>query len=166
MQNVRANVKVLEFQSLCIFSCILSLLIILIKPLTTKAYDRRASSDCGTSGHIYIFIMLFLDSDNTNIVSSCCSRDIPLEYRKPKFKDFIHQKSWSSCLLPPKSLTCSVDWLMTFTHSSMQQREPVQNVVIGPLFILCIYEMRCVCVIFYFCILNTHFIRSDMQQLF
>ena len=37
MQNVRANVKVLEFKSFCIFSCILSFLIILIKPLTTKA---------------------------------------------------------------------------------------------------------------------------------
>ena len=53
MQNVRANVKVLEFKSFCIFSCILTLLIILIKPLTTKAYDRRASGDCGTSGSIY-----------------------------------------------------------------------------------------------------------------
>ena len=50
MQNVRANVKVLEFKSFCVFSCILSLLFILIKPLTTKAYDRRASGDCGTSG--------------------------------------------------------------------------------------------------------------------
>ena len=50
MQNVRANVKVLEFKSFCIFSCILTLLVILIKPLTTKAYDRRASGDCGTSG--------------------------------------------------------------------------------------------------------------------
>ena len=49
MQNVRANVKVMEFQSLCIFSCILTLLIILIKPLPTKAHDRRASGDCGTS---------------------------------------------------------------------------------------------------------------------
>ena len=33
------------------FSCILTLLyIILIKLLSTKAYDRRASGDCGTSG--------------------------------------------------------------------------------------------------------------------
>ena len=41
MQNVRANVKlkVLEFKTFCIFSCILSLLIILIKPLTAKSYD-------------------------------------------------------------------------------------------------------------------------------
>ena len=52
MQNVRANVKVLEFKSFCIFSCILSLLIILIKHRTTKAHDRRASGDCGTSGII------------------------------------------------------------------------------------------------------------------
>ena len=52
-QNVRANVKVLEFESLCIFSCILTLLIILIKPLTAKAYDRRASGDCGASGYPY-----------------------------------------------------------------------------------------------------------------
>ena len=29
-----------------------TLLIILIKPLTTKAYDRRASGDCGTSGSL------------------------------------------------------------------------------------------------------------------
>ena len=50
MQNVRANVKVMEFQSLFIFCCILTLLIILIKPLTTKAHDRRASGECGTSG--------------------------------------------------------------------------------------------------------------------
>ena len=50
MQNVRANVKVMKFQSLCISSCILILLIILIKPYTTKAHDRRASGDCGTSG--------------------------------------------------------------------------------------------------------------------
>ena len=42
---------VMEFQSLCIFSCILTLLIILIKPLTSKAHDRRASGDCGTSGY-------------------------------------------------------------------------------------------------------------------
>ena len=28
------------------------MLIILIKPLTTKAYDRRASGDCGTSGRL------------------------------------------------------------------------------------------------------------------
>ena len=32
------------------FLAFLTLLIILIKPLTTKAHDRRASSDCGTSG--------------------------------------------------------------------------------------------------------------------
>ena len=50
MQNVRANVKVIEFQFLYIFSCILTLLIKLIKLLTTKDYDRRASGDCGTSG--------------------------------------------------------------------------------------------------------------------
>ena len=43
----------MEFQSLCIFCCILTLLIILIKPLTTKAHDRRASGDCGTSGVIW-----------------------------------------------------------------------------------------------------------------
>ena len=49
-----ANVKVLEFtcKSFCIFSCILTLLLIPIKPLKTKAYDRRASGDCGTSGFI------------------------------------------------------------------------------------------------------------------
>ena len=52
MQNVRANVRVLEFKSFCIFSCILTLLIILIKALTTKAYDRGASGDCGTSGPV------------------------------------------------------------------------------------------------------------------
>ena len=50
MQNVRANVKVLEFKSFCIFSCILTVLTILIKPLTTKAYGRWVSGDCGTSG--------------------------------------------------------------------------------------------------------------------
>ena len=57
MQNVRANVKVFEFKSFCIFSCILTLLVILIKPLTTKAYDRRASGDCGTSGYVCTNLM-------------------------------------------------------------------------------------------------------------
>ena len=51
MQNVRANVKVMKFQSLCIFSCILTVLIILIKPQITKAHDRRTSGYCGTSGY-------------------------------------------------------------------------------------------------------------------
>ena len=50
MQNVSANVRVLQIQSFCIFSCILTLLIMLIKPLRTKTYDRCASGDCGTSG--------------------------------------------------------------------------------------------------------------------
>ena len=59
MQNVRVNVKVLEFKSFWIFSCILNLLIILIKPLTTKAYDRRASGDYGTSGYIVKRFMSF-----------------------------------------------------------------------------------------------------------
>ena len=36
MQNVRANVKVLKFKSFCIISCILTLLVILIKPLQQK----------------------------------------------------------------------------------------------------------------------------------
>ena len=48
----------MEFQSLLIFSCILTLLIILIKPLTTKAHDRRASGDCGTSGLLYVHLDL------------------------------------------------------------------------------------------------------------
>ena len=60
MQNVRANVKVLEFKSFCIFSCILTLLIILIKPLTIKAYDRRASGDCGTSGVVFDLLLIEL----------------------------------------------------------------------------------------------------------
>ena len=70
MQNVRANVKVLKFQSFCIFSCILRLLIILKKPLTTKAYDRRASGDCGTSGKmVYLsnFISLIFVSLKSSI---------------------------------------------------------------------------------------------------
>ena len=36
MQNVRAIVKVMEFQSLCIVSGILTLLFILVKPLQQK----------------------------------------------------------------------------------------------------------------------------------
>ena len=59
-QNVRANVKVMEFQSLCIFSCILTLLIILIKPLPTKAHGRHASGDCGTSGLSWYIHMMRL----------------------------------------------------------------------------------------------------------
>ena len=56
MQNVRAKVKVLEFKNL-FYSCILTSFIILIRPLTTKTYDRCASGDCGTSGFntIYAF---------------------------------------------------------------------------------------------------------------
>ena len=38
----------------------LTLLIILIKPLTTKAHDRRASGDCGISGSCYQQISLNL----------------------------------------------------------------------------------------------------------
>ena len=56
IQNVRGNVKVMKFQSLCIFSCIWTLLIILIKPHTTKAHDRRASGDCGTSGYLLYLV--------------------------------------------------------------------------------------------------------------
>ena len=60
MQNVRANVKVIEFQFLFIFSCIFTLLIILIKPITTKTYDRRSSGDCGTSGlSVCLFVVTF-----------------------------------------------------------------------------------------------------------
>ena len=44
--NVRANVEVLEFQSFCIFSCILILFMILIKLLTTKANGGPAFGDC------------------------------------------------------------------------------------------------------------------------
>ena len=39
-----------NFSLYVFFSCTLSLLIILIKPLSTKTYDRCASGDCGTSG--------------------------------------------------------------------------------------------------------------------
>ena len=54
MQNVRASVKVMKLQSLCIFTCILTLLIIQIKTRTTIAHDRRASGDCGTSGLVLL----------------------------------------------------------------------------------------------------------------
>ena len=49
----------MEFQSFCIFSCILTLVIILIKPITIKAYDRRASGDCGTSGIMRNIVVQF-----------------------------------------------------------------------------------------------------------
>ena len=39
---------VLEFQSFCIFSCILTWFIKLIKPFRTKAYDSCVSDDYGT----------------------------------------------------------------------------------------------------------------------
>ena len=55
MRNVRANANVLEFKSFCIFSCTLTLLIVLIKPLTTKAYDSCASCDCGTFGLLLLW---------------------------------------------------------------------------------------------------------------
>ena len=50
IQNVRANVKVFKLKPFCVSVCSLTLLIILIKPITTRAYDRHASGDCGTSG--------------------------------------------------------------------------------------------------------------------
>ena len=46
MQNVRANVTVMKFKSLCIFSCILT-----NKAPYKKAHNRSASGDCGTSGY-------------------------------------------------------------------------------------------------------------------
>ena len=76
MQNVRANVKVMEFQSLCNFSCILTLLIILIKPFTTKAHDRRASGDCGTSGGISICLDIIQIQFDFYCVWSDCTPDI------------------------------------------------------------------------------------------
>ena len=57
MLNVRANVKVFEFRFFCIFCFTLPLFIILIKPLTTKAYDSCASGDCGTSGYNAHFVV-------------------------------------------------------------------------------------------------------------
>ena len=74
-QNVRVNVKVIEFQSLCIFSCILTLLIILIKPLTTKAHDRRASSDCvQKTGQGHLQMRVCLDTTDFGIfLFSVCS---------------------------------------------------------------------------------------------
>ena len=72
-QNVRANVKVVKFQSLCIFSCILTLLLLLIKPLTTKAHDRRASGDCGTSGYFHTLCHCSVQSW-TNIQNKCFFR--------------------------------------------------------------------------------------------
>ena len=42
-------IKSRNFSLSVFFLCILTLLIILIKPLTTKAYDRCISDDCGTS---------------------------------------------------------------------------------------------------------------------
>ena len=43
IQNVRANVKVYEFQSFCISSCILAMFILLIKSLTTKAHPQACT---------------------------------------------------------------------------------------------------------------------------
>ena len=56
------------------WNCILTLLIILIKPLTTKAYDRRASGDCGTSGSStasYIVMELGLHYSNCRENYTC-----------------------------------------------------------------------------------------------
>ena len=66
MQNVRANVKVMKFQSLYFFLH-LTLLIILIKLRTTKAHDRRrASGDCGTSGFEFLLTSRSLSCYATN----------------------------------------------------------------------------------------------------
>ena len=45
------------------------MLIILMKPLTTKAYDRRASGDCGTSGIINsaVSAIKWYDRQNVNL---------------------------------------------------------------------------------------------------
>ena len=55
----------LDHCAFCIFSCILTLFIILIKPLQTKEYDSPTSGDCGTYGigliwHWEIFNAVFL----------------------------------------------------------------------------------------------------------
>ena len=48
------------FQSFCIFSCILALLIILKKPRTTKVQDRRAFGDCVTSGSLSVVSFILI----------------------------------------------------------------------------------------------------------
>ena len=106
MQNVRANVNVMEFQSLCIFSCILTLLIILIKPLTTKAHNRRASDDCGTSGYfqngLVATIIVGKRSENKSayIWGKCeCGAgtcDIFRYQPSPKYVKYIVHVSWKS----------------------------------------------------------------------
>ena len=69
MQYVRAYVKVMKFQSLCIFSCFLTFVIILIKPSTTKAHNRRAFGDCGTSGQDKVTIQELITFSNKRMFS-------------------------------------------------------------------------------------------------
>ena len=101
MQNVRANVKVMEFQSLCIFSCILTLLIMLIKPLTTKAHDRRASGDCGTSGFLLVLNTQTSGSNLQLLSAERLQRDV-VRYliRNCESREFYleRQKSWDNLM--------------------------------------------------------------------
>ena len=50
---LRQILKSWSFKFFCMFTCILYLFIILIKPLTTKPYNSRASGDCGTSDDFF-----------------------------------------------------------------------------------------------------------------
>ena len=84
MQNVGANVS--RGISVCIFSCILTLLTILIKPLTTKAYDRRASGDW----HLWwslVFSFLFIHQMDIFIFSGG-----QLVWHSQHFLSDIHKK--------------------------------------------------------------------------
>ena len=56
----------MKFQSLCIFTCILTLLIIQIKPHTTIAHGKGTSGDCGTSGYSILELVKCLGNMNCN----------------------------------------------------------------------------------------------------
>ena len=87
MQNVRTNVK--DIETICIFSCILSLPIILIKPLTTKAYDMRASGDCGTSGQRWNNVIDFNVGKTTHY--QCC-----FNVRFQSWNDVVRFQRWNN----------------------------------------------------------------------
>ena len=99
MQNDRANVKVLKFLIFCIFSCILTLLIILIKPLRSKAYDRCASGYCGTPGTVDGFILVGpnfcgLNENDTFVGFKICGYIIFLHNSYKKLLICRYLKSW------------------------------------------------------------------------
>ena len=106
-------------KSICISSFILTLLIILMKPLSTQAFDRRASGDCGTSGygpalidcwHIVFVLFVFLPL----ISLSMHYNFFTLRLRERNFIFCMHTPLIMLFLMTPRS-TILWPWLWLFS---------------------------------------------------